>query len=104
MGNGQLKPGYNVQIGTENQFVLGYSLHQRPTDTRYLIPHLDHVKEMLGKLPATTYAGYGGKENYAYLEQESVTPLVKYAAFHKAQSQTWHNDVSRLENWTYDDE
>jgi transposase len=40
MQNGQLKPGYNVQIGTENQFIVGYSLHQRPTDTRCLIPHL----------------------------------------------------------------
>ncbi|WKL05314.1 hypothetical protein Q0F98_14895 [Paenibacillus amylolyticus] len=27
MRNGQLKPGYNVQIGTENQFVLNYSVH-----------------------------------------------------------------------------
>jgi hypothetical protein len=34
MRNGQLKPGYNVQIGTENQFIIGYSLHQRHTDTR----------------------------------------------------------------------
>ncbi|RAP76425.1 hypothetical protein DL346_13625 [Paenibacillus montanisoli] len=25
MRNGQLKPGYNVQIGTENQFNVGYS-------------------------------------------------------------------------------
>jgi hypothetical protein len=33
MRNGQLKPGYNVQVGTENQFIVGYSLHQRPTDT-----------------------------------------------------------------------
>jgi len=23
MKNGQLKPGYNVQIGTENQFIIG---------------------------------------------------------------------------------
>ncbi|MCP1312701.1 transposase, partial [Paenibacillus tyrfis] len=29
MRNGQLKMGYNVQIGTENQFILGYSVHQR---------------------------------------------------------------------------
>ena len=28
MKNGQLKPGYNVQIGTENQFVVGFSVHQ----------------------------------------------------------------------------
>ncbi|NJP39443.1 IS5/IS1182 family transposase, partial [Bacillus luteus] len=44
MENGQLKPGYNVQMGTENQFVLGYSVHQRPTDTRCLIPHLELLR------------------------------------------------------------
>ena len=27
--NGQLKAGYNIQMGTENQFVPGYSIHQR---------------------------------------------------------------------------
>ena len=30
MRNGQLKPGYNVQIGTENQFVLHYSFIRQP--------------------------------------------------------------------------
>jgi hypothetical protein len=30
MKNGQLKPGYNVQMATENQFILFYSLHQQP--------------------------------------------------------------------------
>ncbi|WP_253944723.1 hypothetical protein [Paenibacillus sp. NEAU-GSW1] len=33
-----------VQIGTENQFIIGYSLHQRPTDTRCLKPHLEKSK------------------------------------------------------------
>ena len=33
MKNGQLKAAYNVQISTENQFVLNYTLHQTPTDT-----------------------------------------------------------------------
>lgn len=71
MLNGQLKPGYNVQIGTENQFIVGYSLHQRPTDTRCLKPHLEKVKAVLGKLPGTVIAdaGYGGEENYTYLRK-----------------------------------
>ena len=50
MKNGQLKPGYNVQIGTENQFVVGYSIHQSSTDTGCLIPHLQRVKANLGVL------------------------------------------------------
>ena len=31
MLNGQLKPGYNVQISTENQFITNFGIYQRPT-------------------------------------------------------------------------
>lgn len=91
MGNGQLKPGYNVQIGTENQFIIGYSLHQRPTDTRCLIPHLEKLKTQLGKLPSTVIAdaGYGGEENYDYLEQHEVEGIVKYSTYHREKSKAW---------------
>lgn len=44
MLNGQLKPGYNVQIGTENRFILGYTLHPNPTDTKTMISHLKQVE------------------------------------------------------------
>jgi len=105
MRNGQLKPAYNVQLGTENQFIVGYSVHQRPTDTRCLIPHLEHVKEQFGRLPATVVAdaGYGSEENYVYLEREGLIPLVKYSTFHKEGSKNWQQDISRIENWTYDE-
>jgi len=33
MKNGQLKPGYNLQISTQDQFILHYSLHRNQTDT-----------------------------------------------------------------------
>lgn len=41
MKNGQLKPGYNVQMFTENQFILFYSFHQRSTDTRCFILQME---------------------------------------------------------------
>ena len=44
MRKGQLKRGYNVQIGTENQFILAYSLHPRPTDTRNVITEAKAAK------------------------------------------------------------
>ena len=37
MKNGQLKPGYNLQIATNSQFVLSI-MYQNPTDTRTMIP------------------------------------------------------------------
>ncbi|WP_178024854.1 IS1182 family transposase [uncultured Paenibacillus sp.] len=105
MRNGQLKPGYNVQIGTENQFIVGYSLHQRPTDTRTLKPHLEKVKMQLGQLPGTVIAdaGYGSEENYAYLEGENVRAIVKYNTYHKEKTKAWKKDISKLDNWQYDE-
>jgi transposase len=105
MRNGQLKPAYNVQIGTENQFILGYSLHQRPTDTRCLKPHLEKVKLGLGKLPGTIIAdaGYGGEENYAYMENEKLEAIVKYGTYHREKSKAWQNDISKIDNWEYNE-
>ena len=40
MKNGQLKPAYNVQLSTNNQFIVSYSLHQKTTDVNTLIDHL----------------------------------------------------------------
>ncbi len=40
MLNGQLKPAYNVQISTNNQFIADYSIHQKTTDTNTLIMHM----------------------------------------------------------------
>ncbi|KGE19464.1 IS1182 family transposase [Paenibacillus wynnii] len=104
MRNGQLKPGYNVQIGTENQFILAYSLHPRPTDTRCLQPHLEKARQILGKLPGTLVAdaGYGSEENYAYLEKEEIQAVVKYGSYHKEKSKAWKENVGKIENWTYD--
>ena len=83
MKNGQLKPGYNVQLGTENQFVVGFSLHQRPGDAACLVPHLEELRDRLGRLPRNVIAdaGYGSQENYEYLEGKGVGNYVKYSTF-----------------------
>ncbi|AGU54216.1 hypothetical protein RSAU_002354 [Staphylococcus aureus subsp. aureus 6850] len=47
MKNGQLKPGYNLQIATNSQFVLSYDLFQNPTDTRTLIPFFNNDSKYL---------------------------------------------------------
>ena len=80
------KPAYNLQMGTENQFVVGFSVHQRAGDTSCFIPHLEGVKRQLGgRLPRQVVAdaGYGSEENYAYLEDNHLENYVKYASFHR---------------------
>jgi transposase len=104
MLNGQLKPGYNWQISTENQYILGYTIHQTANDTTTLQTHMEYLKESLGKMPDTLVAdaGYGSLENYEYLENNDVEAFVKYSYFHKEQSKKWKTDPYRTENLQYD--
>ena len=103
MRNGQLKPGYNVQMGTENQFIVGFSIHQRPGDTACLISHLEEIKQQIGILPKRIIAdaGYGSEENYAFLENENLESYVKYGLFHKEQKRNWRKQRFLVENWPY---
>ena len=89
MQNGQLKAGYNLQISTNKQFILHYTLHQKPSDSTTLIPHLRSFKTYLKALPdiLTADAGYGSHENYEYLKEQEVEAYVKYNYFHKEQKE-----------------
>jgi len=104
MKNGQLKAGYNVQIGTENQFILGYSIHQKPTDTTTFIPHMKKLEEMAGRLPENIIAdaGYGSEENYAFIESHNLGNYVKYPNFHREQRRKFKEEIFRVENLAYD--
>ena len=74
------KPGYNLQLITNGQYVIDYGLYSNPTDTRTLIPQLEEFKKQYGFYPRelTADSGYGSEENYAYLEQNNITGYVKY--------------------------
>lgn len=84
MGNGQLKPGYNVQIATENQFITNYGIYQTAGDTGTFIPFLESFKERYGIKSDEVIAdsGYGSEQNYEYLLKEETVPYVKYNYFH----------------------
>jgi len=105
MRNGQLKPGYNVQIGTENGFVLGYDVFPNPTDTKTLKPHLRRQAKRLGVKPKVVIAdaGYGSEENYTYLENRRSVAVIKYGMYRKEQSRKWKNDSFKTDNWEYNE-
>jgi transposase len=90
MKNGQLKPAYNVQISTNNQFITTYSVHQTSTDTTTLISHLEHHEKLFTQKPEviTADAGYGSEENYQWLENNDITSFVKHNHFDRSQNKT----------------
>jgi transposase len=89
MRNGQLKPGYNVQISTNNQFIASYSVHQDISDTKTLVPHIrQHVKGLKIKpTNITADAGYGSEQNYEWLEKNCITAYVKHSQFDRQQKE-----------------
>lgn len=107
MRNGQLKPGYNVQMGTENQFILFYTIHQRPTDTRCFIPHLEKLSSSSLPIPKTIIAdaGYGSEENYMYAIGDEKEPrfdfLIPYGSYIKEQTRKYKKDIKNAKNWIY---
>ncbi len=88
MLNGQLKPGYNFQISTNNQYIVNYSLHQTTTDTTTLQEHTELYKKQYRQTPdvITADAGYGSEQNYQYLSDNNIENYVKYNYFDKDQS------------------
>jgi hypothetical protein len=87
MNNGQTKPGYNVQISTENQFITHYSMSWRPTDFGTFIPHLNGFEKRYGRQSGKVCAdsGYGNEQNYEYMETNEIEGFVKYNMFHAEQ-------------------
>lgn len=87
MLNGQLKPAYNVQISTSNQFIVNYTIHPNPSDTLTLKSHLQQHEDSFGQAPTTLTAdaGYGSQENYSLLEEKGTQAFVKYNMFDKQQ-------------------
>lgn len=106
MRNGQLKPGYNVQIATENQFVLNYEVYQKPGDTTLLIPFIEKFKNRFKKYPKNLIAdsGYGSEENYNYIEKNEIENYVKFNYFHMEKKRKFKKNIYRIENLKYDTE
>ena len=87
MNNGQTKPGYNLQIATENQFITNFALFPNPTDTLTFIPFEEMFFYRYGRFAKTTIAdsGYGSEENYRFMDGNGTEAFVKYNYFHKEQ-------------------
>ncbi len=103
MMNGQLKPAYNVQIGTENQFFTHYDFYPNPTDTLTYIPFMNGFNERYNRLPnkAVADSGYGSEENYEFMEINDIVPFVKYNYFHKEQKKSFRNNGFLAQNLYY---
>ena len=104
MRNGQLKPGYNVQIGVENEYIIGVSLFPNPTDVNTMIPFLERIKRQTGRIIKNVIAdaGYESEEGYRYLEENKQTSYIKPQNYEIGKTRKYQKDQFRVEHLTYD--
>ena len=105
MRNGQTKPGYNLQIATENQFITDFALFPNPADTLTMIPFLQSFSSRYGRLAHMVVAdsGYGSEENYRFMAENGMEAYVKYNHFHMEQRPRFKPDPFKAESFYYNE-
>lgn len=102
----QYRPGYNVIIGTENQIILNYSLHQKASETDKFIEHMSKLKQITNQNMPKRVIGdgaYGSEENYDFLEKENIESYLKYTGFYQEEIKgVKRNDFDKT-NFRYDE-
>lgn len=96
MNNGQTKPGYNVQIATEKQFITNYGIYWTSTDWGTMIPFLDSFRERYGRQSneVVVDSGYGNEANYTYMQSNRTDAYVKHNMFHAETKRRYANNGS----------
>ena len=105
MRNGQLKPGYNVNVATCSDFIIGSYISSDRNDVHTLIPFMEQLqKNYEGKNIGSVVvdSGYESEENYCWFEAHPETELyVKPSNHEAAKHRKYRTDISRRENMAY---
>ena len=106
MRNAQLKPGYNVQLAVEGEYIVGLDISSERSDQLTLIPLLERMEEHLQceYKDATLDAGYESEENYTYFEGKTTECYIKPQNYERSKTRKFKNDMNLRENMPYDAE
>ena len=104
MGNGQLKPAFNLQHGVDSEYITWLTIGPQPTDATTLISFLKEAEEYLDfkyeKIVAD--AGYESEENYLFMEQNGQISFIKPSNYEISKTRKYRNDIGKIENMEYD--
>ena len=83
MKEGYVAPGYNAQLATEHQVILGYGLYSNRNDSALMQPILEEVEARTGRMPSLVVAdaGYGNKATYRYLAEQKIPAFIPYTNY-----------------------
>lgn len=104
-GTDELRPGYNVQVSSENQFVTNFSVNQNAADSTCFTEHLEKIIERGEEFVPDDYVGdcaYGSQENYDALESAGVDNYLKYQSFNNELDSSKKDKFFERDSFEYD--
>jgi len=106
MGNDQLLPAYNVQVGVADEYIAVADVNQYRSDMDCFVPLMERFHQIYGFYPKypVADAGYGSYNNYIYCEQHGMEKYMKFPMFEKeTKDKNYHNDPFRAVNFKIDE-
>ena len=105
MRNAQLKPGYNVQIAVDSEYIVATDIFQDRNDVWTLVPFLKDMEKKLGfRYPSVTAdSGYESEEAYEYLSEARQKAYIKPQTYEKRKKRRFKKDISKSENMRNDE-
>jgi transposase len=105
MMNGQLKPGYNLQLAVEGEYIVGAAISKERSDQLCLLSLLERMEAgMDGKRHENVVAdaGYESEENYKALEVRNQAAYIKPQNYEKSKTRKYKTNAYLRENMPYD--
>ena len=107
MRNGQLKPGYNVQVATESEYILGIHVSADRNDMYTLIPFLSKLEHQYGTSAIKRVcadAGYESEENYDFLKRHGMQAFIKPSNYEYSKTRKFQKAMEFRLSMDYDSE
>ncbi len=105
MRNAQLKPAYNIQLGIENEYVVGIYVSADRNDVNTLKPFINNLEKNYSKKHNNIIAdaGYESEENYVFLKLKNQKSYIKPKNYEQMKKRNyWKKYPGRVENMEYD--
>lgn len=102
MGNDQLLPAYNMQIGACDEYISVIDVQQYASDIDCFVPLIEKFNRTYNIYPQYPIAdaGYGSYNNYLYCEEKGMGKYMKFTMFGKeTDDKKYRDDPYRVKNF-----
>ena len=106
MGNDQLLPAYNVQVGVADEYIAVLDVQQYRSDMDCFVPLMEKFREQYGFYPKypVADAGYGSFNNYIFCQTNGMEKYMKFPMYRKeTKDAAYRDDPFRAVNFKTDE-